>query len=285
MTLNLGLLLADARRRITPISSSASLDAQLLMAETLDVNRAYVLAHPERELTLEQAAQFEALVVRRTKDEPIAYIRGWQPFYDRHMIVTPDVLIPRPETEHLLEESLKFIDDNPVKSLVDVGTGSGALAVTLAALRPQVTVYATDISPRALALARQNADVQNVNVAFYEGDLLQPLIEREICVDLIVANLPYIASHEIKDLDVSKYEPVMALDGGGDGLELIRRLTTQAPEACCKGGGGLLLEIGANQGQTALTLFEQTFGQGSGAEVCKDYAGHDRIVRARIVQM
>src|SRR5690606_23753103 len=141
----------------------------------------------------------------------------------------------RPETELLLEQALAWCKDRPQVTAVDVGTGSGALAVTFARHVQNARVYATDISPAALHVAAANAQAQNVDVTFFEGDLLMPLIERGIQVELVMANLPYIASDEVPTLAVSRYEPLLALDGGTDGLDLVRRLLAQIPSVCLPG--------------------------------------------------
>lgn len=277
----LGEVLRSTRARFEPVSSSASLDAQLLMAEVLGVSRAHVLAHPERLLTDEQHAQFLALAERRVAGEPIAYLLGRRAFYDREMIVSPAVLIPRPETEDLLERALNSEQAaRPDCSVVDVGTGSGAIAVTFAALKPHAQVYATDLSPAALDIARRNAEAQSVRLTFFQGDLLLPLIERGIQVDLLLANLPYIEGGVIPTLDVSRYEPVMALDGGADGLDLVRRLIVQAP-AVLKPRALILLEIGYDQGARSADLLRDAFPSAT-LEVFKDLAGHDRVVAAII---
>ncbi len=279
LSLRIGDVLQNAKQQLADASPSASLDAQMLLAEVTGLTRAQILAYPERELTTEQVERYAALIARRAQGEPVAYLLGRKPFYDRELIVTPDVLIPRPETELLLEWALEIADQEGVTSVVDVGTGSGALAVTFAALRPDITVYATDISPAALAVARRNAEDQQAKVTFFEGDLLQPLIERDLRVDLVLANLPYIARDEVPTLEVSRYEPVLALDGGPDGLDLIRRLVEQAPHACTP-GATLLLEIGADQGE-ALQAFDQ-LPQVENAQVRRDYAGLDRLARLRL---
>jgi release factor glutamine methyltransferase len=242
----------------------------VLLAEILGVSRAHLLAYGETSVSSEHAQQYQAWIERRVMGEPVAYILGHKAFYDRELIVSPAVLIPRPETELLLELALTLVK----QSAVDVGTGSGALAVTLAALRPEVTVYAVDVSPEALAIARQN---QQAPVTFFEGDLLMPLIERGIKVDLIMANLPYIAHDEVPTLAVSHYEPILALDGGQDGLTLIRRLLEQAPQVCLP-GAWVLLEIGADQG-AAMKELAQPIAQE--VTILQDYAGLDRIVRLR----
>ncbi len=276
----LGEVLRSTRARFEPVSSSASLDAQLLMAEVLGVSRAHVLAHPERLLTDEQHAQFLALAERRVAGEPIAYLLGRRAFYDREMIVSPAVLIPRPETEDLLERALNSEQAaRPDCSVVDVGTGSGAIAVTFAALKPHAQVYATDLSPAALDIARHNAEAQSTRVTFFQGDLLLPLIAGGMSVDMLLANLPYIDSGVVPTLEVSRYEPNLALDGGADGLDLVRRLIQQAP-AVLKPGALILLEIGYDQGERTADLLRAAFPSAT-VEIFKDFSGHDRVVAAR----
>lgn len=256
-----------------------ALDAHVLLGEILGVDRAYLLTHPEAELTPEQAERFAAWVARCAAGEPVAYILGRRAFYDRDFLVTPAVLIPRPETELLLEQALAWAGDRTLTA-ADIGTGSGALAVTLAAHKPKAQVHAVDVSGAALAVARKNAAASGMDVQFYEGDLLTPLIERSIRLDLIMANLPYIATDEIPTLAVSRYEPSLALDGGADGLDLVRRLLAQTPLAA-NSGALLLLEIGAGQGAAALQLVQQAF-PAARAELLLDYAGLDRIIRAEL---
>lgn len=266
--------LRDARDRFTPISDSPGLDAHMLLGAVLNVERAYLLAHPEATLTPEQRDQFERFVRRHAGGEPIAYILGRRGFYDLEFIVTPDVLIPRPETELLLERALDFAKSRPNVVAVDVGTGSGALAVTFAKHHPTATVYATDMSQPALDIARRNAAANDVleRITFFEGDLLAPLLERRIQVDLVLANLPYVASDELPQLPVSLYEPLLALDGGADGLDLVRRLLAQLPSVW-RGEARALLEIGAEQGMAARDLSGALF-----VALHQDYAGLDRIL-------
>jgi release factor glutamine methyltransferase len=277
MTQTIAQALNFAKTQIEPASDSASLDAQMLLGEIIKQERDYLLAHPEQPLTEEQQAHYVEWIRRRAAGEPVAYIIGRRAFYDREIAVTRDVLIPRPETELLLEQALVFIKEHPLAAAVDVGTGSGALAVTLAAHCPQAQVYATDISPAALATARYNAFLNEVNITFFNGDLLEPLISRQLRVDVVMANLPYIATDELANLEVSRHEPRLALDGGVDGLDVIRRLLTQIP-AACKPGALILLEIGANQGGAALELVRNLLPSHR-AQILKDYSALDRIVK------
>jgi release factor glutamine methyltransferase len=272
--------LASAVKLLEPVSDSARLDVQLLMMEVLGVRRANLLAHDDELLNDEQVQRFNALVSRAARGEPLPYILGKRAFYDLEFNITPDVLIPRPETELLLEQALRFAATHQRLKAVDVGTGSGALAVTFAVHYPQAEVYATDISDAALQVAQLNAQKHNAHITFYQGDLLKPLLERSIRVDLLMANLPYIPSGELPDLKVTQHEPLTALDGGIDGLKLVRSLLRQA-ESACNPSALMLLEIGAGQG-TAAQKAVQGILQPRDCEVLKDYAGHDRILRVSL---
>jgi release factor glutamine methyltransferase len=269
--------LQQAKTRI-----GAALDAQLLLCHVLGVDRTYLFTYPERELTSDEITQYESLVVRAAAREPFAYIVGRRGFYDLDLIVTPDVLIPRPETELLLERALAWAKDRPTLTAVDVGTGSGALAVAFARHAPQTAVHAADVSEAALNVARRNAEKYNLlhRITFHQGDLLSPLIAKHIKVDLVMANLPYIPTATIDTLDsnVRDHEPRVALDGGGDGLALVRRLIAQIPSACSP-HALILLEIGADQGAAALEAAQTLYT--SRIELVKDYAGLDRIVDIR----
>jgi len=266
-----------ARDRLAPTSASPSLDAQILLTDVVGAHdRAWLFAHADDLLPPDALARYSVLIDRRAAGEPVAYIRGFKSWYARDIIVTPDVLIPRPETELLLEAALDAARTDAAHRIADVCTGSGALAVVLAAHLPDAAVLATDLSEAALAVARRNAAASNVTVDFRHGDLLAPLEGER--VDLLVSNPPYIARDILATLDVRHHEPSLALDGGPDGLDLVRRLLTGAP-AHLNPGATVLVEIGADQGENTLALASEHLAPAH-AEIVKDYAGHDRFLRA-----
>ncbi|MCY3946236.1 MAG: peptide chain release factor N(5)-glutamine methyltransferase [Anaerolineaceae bacterium] len=259
-------------------SDTAALDAQLLLAQVSGRGRAWLLAHGDRPLTPPQARRFSALVARRARGEPLAYIRRRQAFFDRDFHVSPAVLIPRPESEQLLELALGHTAQDFGGTVADVGTGSGALGIAFAALRPRARVILTDISPAALAVARVNARRHGVKPTFLQGDLLDPLLARGERVDLLLANLPYVRSADLPGLDVSRHEPWIALDGGPEGMDLIRRLLGNL-RCVCQPGALVLLEIGMQQGAEALRLAQGL--RPRQARVLQDLAGLDRVLRVK----
>lgn len=266
-------------------------------------SRAWLLAHPEAPLTVDEVAAYRRLVARRARREPLPYITGHREFYGLDFYVDRRVLIPRPETELLVEHALRIAHSRaglcrnlereggrgdtslaPRRTAVlspcriaDVGAGSGAIAVTLAVHLPGAVIYATETCPEALEVAAHNARRHGVaeRVHLLVGDLLAPLPEP---VDIIVANLPYVAAHEWATLppEVRLYEPRSALDGGPDGLAVIARLLAQAP-AYLRPRGAVILEIGSTQGEAVTALARQHFPTASIA-VHQDLAGRDRVV-------
>lgn len=274
-TLTVDEALRRAAAAIAGHSGSPRLDAQLIVAHVLGCSREHLIAHGEMTLSPVEARTCEMLAALRARGMPIAYILGHRPFYDRDFRVTSHVLIPRPETEHLVEAALDWAQARKAGQarIVDVGTGSGAIGVTLAAHLPESTVYAVDISAAALRIARENA-AGLPNLRLVQSDLLAALRGP---FDVIAANLPYIASAELNILDVAKFEPSVALDGGPDGLDLICRLLIEAP-ARLAGPGLLLLEIGADQGAAVTALARAAFPAAT-VHVLRDYAGLDRVVR------
>ncbi|MGZ3680614.1 MAG: peptide chain release factor N(5)-glutamine methyltransferase [Ktedonobacterales bacterium] len=272
--------------RAEEASESPELDAQVLLGHVTDVGRATLLAYPERALTGEQARAFARLVERRTAREPVAYLVGQREFMGMEFLTDARALIPRPETELLVEAALKEIrgrlDASGTPVVADIGTGSGAIAVSVAALEPRLTrVYATDVSAEALALAGENARRLGVadRVVLLQGDLLEPLPER---IDVLLANLPYVAPRDAATLarDVRSFEPSLALYGADDGLGHLRRLFAQA-RGHLKPQATLILEFGYDQRSAVVALARETF-PGCDVVVGADYAGWDRyaIIRA-----
>jgi len=265
-----------------------SITASALLGHVLGLTRAQVLARPEALLTPEQATAFEALVARAALGEPLAYLTGEREFYGLAFEVDPRVLVPRPETELLVDRARAA---RPARVL-DVGTGSGCIAIALAVSLPQALITATDLSAGALEVAARNAQRHGVvqRVQFVLSDLLafcssnpsdirlptSDLSFPTSYFDLICANLPYIDPDALRTLPVSRFEPRLALDGGPGGLVLIERLLRQAPAALAP-GGFMLLEIGASQGSAALALARNTF-PGASARIERDLAGLDRLL-------
>jgi release factor glutamine methyltransferase len=251
---------------------SPRLDAEVLLAHVLGVGRPYLLAHGEDVLPASARAAFEALIVRRARGEPVAYLTGYRGWYDLILRVTPAVLVPRPETEGLLERALAWARERGVTRLADIGTGAGALAIALARALPEATVYASDISAQALAVARENAVAADApaSIVFLQGDLLAPLPER---VDLIVANLPYLGADEYAGLprDVRCYEPRQALVGGPLGHELLARLLATAADHLQE-GGAIMAELGPPQAPATAAAARAAFPM---AKILleRDYAG------------
>lgn len=257
------------------------LDAQVLLAKVTGKPRAWVLAHPEAPLTGSRAAALEALAQRLSDGEPLPYLLGEWEFFGLSFEVTPDVLIPRPETELLVESAIARLKDLRGDNLrvADVGTGSGCIAISLAVTVPGVRVTATDISAEALEVARRNAVRHGVEerVEFQCCNLLP---DSPADFHLIVANLPYIPTRTLCKLPVYRREPTLALDGGTDGLSAIRSLIEQAPERLAP-GGMLLMEIEASEGAAVLSLACDAFSEAE-VHLHKDVAGHDRLLEVRI---
>lgn len=247
-----------------------------MLAHVLGVSRAWVLAHPEAALSADQEEKLEALLVRLERGEPLPYILGHWEFYGLDMIVTPDTLIPRPETELLVEEAMRWLRANPSRRrLADVGAGSGCIAISLTKHLPYVGALATDIWLPALRVAQENARRHAVDrrVDFLQADLLTPIDGR---FDMICANLPYVPTAKLDGLRVAAWEPRRALDGGPDGLELIQRLLPMAA-SLLNPGGVFLLEIEASQGALVESLCRQAFPGGQVRRMT-DLAGLDRLV-------
>lgn len=295
-----GVALHAATRRLKGSDiDTPKLDSELLLGHVLDWTRAQLYTHMDRPLSDQEREAFERLVERRLTYEPVAYLVGQKSFYGLDLFVDHRVLIPRPETELLVDLALDIImqadrltasvtngnGGDPAHrvasvSVADVGTGSGAVSLAIAANTRAARVCGIDISADALAVARANAERHHLadRVQFLRGDLLEPL---DSPVDVIVANLPYVAQHEWDALapDIAQYEPSLALAGGVDGLGVIRRLIGQSP-ARLRPGGMMLMEIGATQGAAVAALARQQFPDAF-VEIVTDYAYNDRIVRVQ----
>jgi release factor glutamine methyltransferase len=279
--------LLEIAQSIRPISATPSLDAQVLLAWVIDKPRSWVLAHPEAYLTNDQEQELEINLTRLKTGEPLPYILGHWEFFGLDFSVTPDVLIPRPETELLVEQALEWLRAHPTaRRAVDVGAGSGCIAISLAVHIPNLRLLATDISPAALQIAKANVIHHKLSqrIEFLQGDLLKPLKDeggqlnvQPATFNLLTANLPYIPTATLQDLDVYRREPTLALDGGPDGLKLVRRLLSQAP-GIMEPGGLLLLEIEARQGGEAAALAAAAFPEAR-ISILTDLAGLDRAIR------
>jgi len=270
--------LDNATTQLGRVSESPRLDAELLLARAIDVSRAYLMAHPEDTLDPGARARFQKSVDRRASGTPMAYITGVREFWSIELMVTPDTLVPRPETEVLVEHALALIPRRAAMRVLDLGTGSGAIALALARERPMCHIVATDRSAAALAVARENARQLDVdNVEFVEGDWLKPLRGRSF--DLVVSNPPYVAS-TAPALDALRHEPLIALAAGPDGLDAIRRIAADAG-ALLKAGGSLLVEHGADQERAVAELLS-TCGWAD-MRCHRDLAGLPRVTAARRV--
>jgi len=282
----LGELLASTVSRLATFSESPQLDAQVLLAHILGRPRTWVLAHPEAPTDDSQVERLKVLLQRLEQGEPLPYAIGHHEFFGLDFDITPDVLIPRPETELLVQNALTWMAvAADRRTVADVGTGSGCIAISLAVHIPDVHVLATDISLPALKVARANARKFGVSgcIEFVECDILPPHIPGLATaqhLDLICANLPYIPTSELRSLPIFGHEPSLALDGGVDGLDPFRRFFSVAPEWMAA-GGLMLLEIEARSGPAVLSLAFDTF-HSAAIHLHKDLAGSDRLLEIQL---
>ncbi|MEM8532952.1 MAG: peptide chain release factor N(5)-glutamine methyltransferase [Chloroflexota bacterium] len=271
-------MLAWAIYRLGDVSETPRLDAELLLRHVLSWSHARVIAEQKAIPSTVQSEAFRSLVERRAQHESIAYIVGHKEFYGLDFVVNVSVLVPRPETELLVELAIQHTHrlQRPLH-IADIGTGSGCIAVTLATHLPDVMLYAVDISPDALKVAAENAARHNVTekVQLMHGDLVMPLGDP---MDMIVSNPPYTILSEI-DVGVREHEPHLALDGGADGLAVYRRLLAAASSKL-PADGVVLLEIGATQGDDVMALARVYFPSAQ-ISVHQDLADHDRVVTIR----
>ena len=264
---------------------SARLDAEVLLCHVLRMEKAQFYLDVDSALSIDEERRVRELLMRRAKREPLAYIIGCKEFWSLDFIVTPDVLIPRPDTELLVELTLERAKWHPRRSslkIVDIGTGSGAIAVSLAKELPEAQIWAMDVSAAALNIASINSQRHGVSsrLRFLLGDLFAPLGEGDENFDVIVANPPYIRREELSDhpQEIRDWEPMMALDGGPDGLGTYRRIVDEARNYLAP-GGHVLLEIGDGMSEAVAELFARA-GSYETPSIQRDYAGKDRVIAA-----
>jgi release factor glutamine methyltransferase len=257
----------------------ANLEAEVLLRHTLGIDRARLFSRLQEGIEGERERDFLGLIERRLMHEPVAYIAGHKEFYGIDLEVTPVALIPRPETELLVDEALRGTPKEPC-TLADIGTGCGAVAIALAMRLPRHTVFAIDSSEEALALASRNVERLGLGdrVRLLQGDLLDPL---PMAVEVIAANLPYVKTGDWEKLppEIRDHEPRQALDGGPDGTTTLERFLQAAPSRL-RPGGCLVAEIGWDEGGRLTKVAEQCF-PGAQIEVIKDFAGLDRVLRVQ----
>jgi release factor glutamine methyltransferase len=266
---------------------SARLDAEVLLADALGVTRERLYLDYDAPLAADRQERFHSLIARRCRREPVAYLTGRREFWSLDFLVTPAVLVPRPETELLVETAVGMIGEAPTLDLgfriLELGTGSGAIAVSLAREKPAAELWATDISPEAIEVARANASRHGVahKIHLCAGDLFEPVHDRRGFFQMIVSNPPYVRSDEFDRLprDVRDFEPRAALDGGPDGLDFYRRIV-RAGRLYLASSGLVLFEIGEDMADEVVRLFADA-GCFTLARVYQDYSGRDRVISAR----
>lgn len=260
---------------------SPRLTAEILLAQALGIDRIDLYVRYDQPLSEQELAAFKTVIKRRVQREPVAYISGRKEFFGLVFDVTPDVLIPRPDTETLVEAALELIPRGGTRPfrIIDLGTGSGAIILALADSRPGHVYFGSDISYSAVRLARKNADRHGLNdkIHFFTGDWLNPVSAATPGFDMIVSNPPYIPTGQIPALEpeIHRYEPIAALDGAADGLMAVKTILAQAPIQL-RPGGFLLVEIGYDQG-TAVRRMAEAAGIFSSISIRKDYGGNDRV--------
>jgi len=275
-------LLSDITNRLSSISETPALDASVLLAHIIDKPRTWILSHPELTLTTVQQKKLDISLVKLESGVSFPYVLGHWEFFGLKLTVTPDVLIPRPETELLVDKAIAWLSKNPHRrSVADIGTGSGAIAVSIAANVQDVSILATDISKLALQVAKQNAKTNNAihKINFVECDLLpEPSKSKDHItkIDLLCANLPYIPTKTLHKLSVFGREPTLALDGGENGFDLIERLLKQVPEYLAP-KGVMLLEFEATLGRQAMEISQRILSNAN-IQIHKDLTGRDRLL-------
>jgi len=274
--LSLGDFLRKTSPEITQLVELPQQTLLVLLSHVLEQPQTWILAHSEAALSATQQAKLTALIARLKQGEPLPYLTGRQEFFGLSFEVSPAVLIPRPETELLVETALRWLRLHPAAdSVLDVGTGSGCIAISLAVHAPVLRVIATDLSAKALSIAQRNAEVHHVEarITCVQADLIPKDLGR---FDLICANLPYVPTSKLAEVNSLPFEPILALDGGPDGLALIKRCLAYAP-AHIRAPGMLLFEIEASTGNAAIALAHEAFPQAK-VTLIPDLAGKERLL-------
>jgi len=275
----------EITNRLAYRSDTPALDASVLLAHITQKPRTWVMAHPELTLTAGQRKHLEDSLARLENGEPFPYVIGHWEFFGMDLEITPDVLIPRPETELLVEKAIAWLQEEPRRRTVaDVGTGSGAIAIAIAMHVRDAHILATDLSFAALQVAQRNSRKFNIgNIDFVQCNLLPTHIDplaTQSHFDLICANLPYIPTQTLHTLPIFNREPTLALDGGTDGLDTFRELLKIAPEWLAP-NGLILLEIEATRGVQALTMASDLFSQAE-IHLHQDLTGRDRLLEIQV---
>ena len=283
-------LLSDISNRLASVSDTPALDASVLLARIMERPRSWIMAHPELTLSDEQQIQLDSSLSRLQSGEPFPYVLGRWEFFGLEFEVTPDVLIPRPETELLVEKAIAWMQKNPTKTnAVDIGSGSGAIAVSIAVNVRNLNILATDISAKALRVAKRNAEKHGVNgrIEFVECDLLpeskvkgQKSDLRPLTFDMICSNLPYIPTNTLKHLPIYQREPTLALDGGEDGLDIFRKLLNIVPDWLAP-NALMLLEIESALGKQTMQLTRRHFPNAQ-IKLHQDLTGRDRLLEIQL---
>jgi release factor glutamine methyltransferase len=266
--------------QLSDTSEYPFLEVQVILASILHQSKTWLASHPEDEIKGNDLDQANELLKRISTGEPLSYLTGKQAFFGLDFIVSPDVLIPRPETEILVEECIQWLESNPDKrTMADIGTGSGIIAVTLADHFEDLQVTAIDISKSAIEIAKKNAAQFHIEeqISFLENNLLEKHSGQYY---LIAANLPYIPTEELRSLPVAKYEPFLALDGGIDGLDKIKELLGQCSVNIRK-GGLIILEIQFDQSASVVEMAKRLFPD-STVTIVDDLAKHPRIIKIQM---
>jgi len=270
--LRIDTAIGEATETLRALSESPRLDAELLLARALDVPRSYLFAHAEEEMDVAALERYQNTISRRADGVPLAYLTGEKEFWSMMLMVSPATLVPRPETEILVDQALQIIPKQTPMRVLDLGTGSGAIALAIAKERSHCEVVATDISEDALAVARENARQHDVpNIEFLQGDWTEPVSERTF--DIVLSNPPYVPDEDPHH-EMLRHEPRLALASGGDGLDAIRKIAADAG-AIVQPGGALLIEHGDTQHEAIAVILRNTGW--TGVVLVKDLSGIPRV--------